>query len=290
MTLAGLSAALAFSSFAAENEGWISLFDGKTLNGWKVVGGENKFVVENGVIKGEGVPSTCGINTFLMADKEYGDFDFKVEFLCENANSGVQFRSAMREKYDPKWDWNPFKEGLHKVYGYQAEITPDGANAGRIYDEERRGYRNGIIWLDTGTPQKRLAAAMASFKKGDWNEMRVRCEGVHVQTWLNGNPVADLYDEMSTRGLLGLQVHLQGPAKDGETFVPGVVRFRNPRIRELKGPKSTVRFFRMDPAVAAKCQNAGGTNDLVVLRQGDRTVVRLNGFEVYDSLPKHDCQ
>ena len=288
MSVVGLSVALAFSSFAAEDDGWISLFDGKTLNGWKVVGGENKFVVEDGVIKGYGVPSDCGINTFLMADKEYGDFDFKVEFLCESGNSGVQFRSATRTKFDPKWDWSTFREGLHKVYGYQAEITPDGSNTGRIYDEERRGYRNGIIFLDTGTPQERLAVAKASFRKGDWNEMRVRCEGVHVQTWLNGKPVADLYDEMSTKGLLGLQVHLQGPAKDGEKFVPGVVRFRNLCIRELKGPKSTARFFRTDPAITAKCQNAGGTNDLVVLRQGDRTVVRLNGFEVYDSLPKHD--
>ena len=288
MSVVGLSAVLAFSSFAAADDEWVSLFDGKTLNGWKVVGGENKFSVENGVIKGEGVPSTCGINTFLVTEKEHADFDFKVEFLIESGNSGVQFRSATRTKFDPKWDWNPFKEGLHKVFGYQAEITPDGSNTGRIYDEERRGYRNGIVFLDTGTPQERLAVAKASFRKGDWNEMRVRCEGVHVQTWLNGNPVADLYDEMSEKGMLGLQVHLQGPAKEGERFVPGVVRFRNPRIKELKGPKSTARFFRMDPAITAKCQNAGGTNNLVVLSQDDRTVVRLNGFEVYDSLPRHD--
>ena len=233
MSVVGLSVALAFSSFAAADDGWVPLFDGKTLNGWKVVGGENKFSVKDGVIRGEGVPSDCGINTFLVTEKEYANFDFKVEFLIESGNSGVQFRSATREKYDPAWDWNPFKEGLHKVFGYQAEITPDGSNTGRIYDEERRGYRNGIVFLDTGTPQERAEVAKASFKKGDWNEMRVRCEGTHIQTWLNGNPVADLADDFDGKGFIGLQMHLQRPPKDGEAFVPGVAKFRNIRIREL---------------------------------------------------------
>ena len=233
MSVAGLCVVVALSSFAAADDGWVSLFDGKTLNGWKVVGGENKFSVEDGVIKGVGVPSDCGINTFLVTEKEYADFDLIVEFICENGNSGVQFRSRTREKYDPKWDWSPFKEGLHKVFGYQAEITPTGDNTGRIYDEERRGYRNGVIWLDTGTPTNRAAAATASFRKGDWNEMRVRCEGRHIQTWLNGNPVADLEDDFDRKGFVGLQVHLQTLPKDGEKFVPGIVKFRNIRIKEL---------------------------------------------------------
>ena len=219
---------------AGGNGDYVPIFDGKTLNGWKVVGGENKFSVEDGVIKGVGVPSDIGINTFLVTEKEYADFDLKVEFLIESGNSGVQFRSKTREKYDPKWDWNPFKEGLHKVFGYQAEITPDGGCTGRIYDEERRGYRNGVIWLDTQTPAERAAAAKASFRKGGWNEMRVRCEGKHIQTWLNGKPVADLEDDFDAKGFIGLQMHLQRPPKEGETFKPGVVKFRNIRIREIR--------------------------------------------------------
>jgi len=226
--------ALAFGSFA--EDGFVSLFDGKTLDGWKILGGEAKFSVENGCIKGEGVPSDLGINTFLTTEKTYGDFDLKVEFNCESGNSGVQFRSETREKYDPAWDWSPFKEGLHKVFGYQAEITPDGASTGRIYDEERRGYRDGVVWLDTHTPQSRLQEAERSFRKGDWNTMEVRCEGPHIRTWLNGHLVADFRDEMTPRGLIGLQVHQQGPKKEGVAFKPMVVRFRNARIKELPAP------------------------------------------------------
>ena len=150
------SAALALSSFAAEDEGWVSLFDGKSLDGWKVVGGENKFSVEDGVIKGESVPSDIGINTFLMHGKEYANFDLKVEFNIESGNSGIQFRSfdRERERFRPR----------RQVFGYQAEITPNGGSTGRIYDEERRGYRKGQVWLDKDTPQNRLNAAQAGFK------------------------------------------------------------------------------------------------------------------------------
>lgn len=63
--------------------------------------------------------------------------------------------------------------------------------------------------------------------------MRVRCEGPHIQTWLNGNIVADFNDDLDAKGFIGLQVHLQTPPKDGEKFVPGVVKFRNIRIKEL---------------------------------------------------------
>ena len=219
-----------------EEEGWMPLFDGRTLNGWKIVGGENKFCVEDGVIRGYDVPSEIGINTFLVTEKEYSDFDLKVEFLCEGCNSGIQFRSATRDRFDPEWDWHPFPEGLQKVFGYQAEITPNGGCTGRIYDEERRGYRNGVIWLDQGTPRERALAAEKSFRKGGWNEMRVRCDGPRIRTWVNGNPVADIHDGMTRSGFIGLQVHVAHPPKDGKPFVSSGIRFRNIRIREFAPP------------------------------------------------------
>ena len=229
MSVAGLSVALAVSSFAAEDEGWVSLFDGKTLTGWKVVGGENRFSVEDGVIRGESVPSDIGINTFLMHGKEYANFDLKVEFNIESGNSGIQFRSfdREREQFRPR----------RQVFGYQAEITPNGGSTGRIYDEERRGYRKGQVWLDKDTPQNRLNAAMAGFKKGDWNEMRILCEDGRIRTWLNGRAVADLTDDVDRFGYIGLQVHYAGPKPKDKPFKPGVVRFRNIRIKELPPEK-----------------------------------------------------
>lgn len=207
----------------------VALFDGKTLNGWKVVGGENRFSVEDGVIRGESVPSDIGINTFLMYGKEYANFDLKVEFNIESGNSGIQFRSFDRERdqFRPR----------RQVFGYQAEITPDGGSTGRIYDEERRGYRKGQVWLDKDTPQNRLNAAKAGFKKGDWNEMRILCEDGRIRTWLNGRAVADLTDDVDRYGYIGLQVHYAGPKPKDKPFKPSVVRFRNIRIKELPPEK-----------------------------------------------------
>lgn len=205
--------------------GWKPLFDGKTLEGWSVKGGENTFTVEDGCIVGRGVPSDIGINTFLVTDRCYSDFDLKVEFLIEGGNSGVQFRSRDRlSRFPPR----------RLVYGYQAEIQPDGGSTGRIYDEERRGYEGGRIWLDTDiTPGPRLAAAKASFRKGGWNEMRIVCRGPSIKTYLNGLPVVDMEDSLDKSGFIGLQVHFQRRPAKGAAFTPGVVRFRNIFVREL---------------------------------------------------------
>ena len=221
--------ALAVLNGGAAEEGFVQLFDGKSLDGWKVVGGENKFSVEDGVIKGESVPSDIGINTFLMHDKEFANFDLKVEFNIESGNSGIQFRSfdRDREQFRPR----------RQVFGYQAEITPDGGATGRIYDEERRGYRKGQVWLDKDTPEGRLNAAKSGFKKGGWNEMRILCEDGHIRTWLNGRAVADFTDDVDRFGFIGLQVHYAGPQPKDKPFKPSVVRFRNIRIKELPPEK-----------------------------------------------------
>ena len=114
--------------------------------------------------------------------------------------------------------------------------------------------------------------------------MRVRCDGPSIRTWRNGHLVADLLDDARASGFIGLQIHVQGPAKPGVKFVPGVARFRNPRIKELPRPKSAkIVNSAMNANIAAKVLGEGGTNDFSVVTFGDRTVLRLNGFEVYDS-------
>ena len=97
---AAASAGLADCAASACEDGFVPLFDGRTLAGWSVRGGENQFSVEDGCIKGVAVPSDVGINTFLVTDKSYGDFDLKVEFRIEGGNSGIQFRATDRS-YDP---------------------------------------------------------------------------------------------------------------------------------------------------------------------------------------------
>ncbi len=83
-----------FFSFAQTDlQGWTSLFDGKSLSGWKQVAGTAIYKIENGTIVGSTVAHSP--NTFLISEKEYGDFVLELEVKIEDttSNSGIQFRS-----------------------------------------------------------------------------------------------------------------------------------------------------------------------------------------------------
>jgi hypothetical protein len=63
--------------------------------------------------------------------------------------------------------------------------------------------------------------------------MRVVCRGSNIKTYLNGNLVVDMEDDLDKSGFIGLQVHFQKRPKKGTKFAPGVVMFKNIRIKEL---------------------------------------------------------
>jgi hypothetical protein len=188
---------------ADEDEpGFVPLFDGKTLDGWKKVGGMATYRVEDGMIVGEVGP---GSNTFLRTEKTYGDFILKLDAKLDvPGNSGIQFRSHQRAE-----------EG-GRVFGYQCEIDPsDRAWTAGIYDEGRRGWLYDL---------KDHPEAQKAFQKDDWNRFVIEARGDHLRTWLNGVPVADLHDAMDKEGFIALQVHA---GKEGR------IRWKNIRIKEL---------------------------------------------------------
>ncbi len=203
---------LLFSSaaFAQKKEPaeWVTLFDGKTLDGWVQRGGVAKYTVEDGAIVGTTVPKTP--NSFLCTEKEYGDFILELEFQVDSTlNCGVQIRSNSLPDY---------KDG--RVHGYQVEIDPsDRAWSGGIYDEARRG------WLDD---HKDNPAARYAFRQNQWNQFRIEAVGARIRTFINGVQAADLIDAMTLKGFIGLQVH--GIGNREETLQ---VRYRNIRIQDL---------------------------------------------------------
>lgn len=200
---------------AGDKDGWVSLFDGKTLKGWEQHNGTATYRVEDGVIVGktsEGSP-----NSFLCSKKDYSDFELKFEVKVDDQlNSGVQIRSVS----DPN-----NKNG--RVHGPQVEIATNGT-AGFIYGEAL-----GTGWL---SPDEARADAkkQAAFKKGEWNKYHVKADGKTIKTWVNGVPVADLVDDKSgmAKGFLGLQVH---GIKRGTG--PYEVRWRNLELKDLSESK-----------------------------------------------------
>ena len=96
--------------FAADKDtdGWVALFDGKTLNGWVQHGGKAKYVVEAGELVGSSVPNTS--NSFLCTEREFGNFVLELEFRVDaGLNSGVQIRSHCYT--EPKeYEWQSEKK------------------------------------------------------------------------------------------------------------------------------------------------------------------------------------
>src|SRR5262245_33378185 len=98
------------------------LFDGKTLTGWTVKGGTAKYRVEDGMIIGTSVQS--GPNTFLTTARDYADFSFECEVLCDRElNSGFQIRSHIYAKDTPQPSQPNRIRKAGEVYGYQCEVS-----------------------------------------------------------------------------------------------------------------------------------------------------------------------
>src|ERR1700761_4688709 len=153
-------------------QSWKPLFDGKTLDGWKKLAGTAEYKVEDGAIVGSSVPNSG--NTFLVTEKEYGDFilEMDVKITDTTANSGVQVRSH----YDPAGH-----QGKGLVYGCQFEIDPSSRKwSGGIYDEGRRD------WLYPGSLN---AKAQDAFKIGVYNHIRIECIGHEMKTWIGDRAI-----------------------------------------------------------------------------------------------------
>ena len=165
-----------------------SLFNGKDLKGWTNYGTEKWYVKDGLLICESGPDKQYG---YLATNDYYKDFDLTLKFRqLANGNSGVFFRS--------------FIEPPVKVHGWQTEVAPQGQDTGGIYESYGRG------WLEQIPDEKENI-----LKEGEWNTMRIRVVGDHVQTWLNGEPMVDFHDDKIGKadGRIALQIHDGGGIK-----------------------------------------------------------------------------
>ncbi len=194
------AAALAACLTAAEPAagGWIPLFNGKDLTGWK--GDAALWTVEDGVLVGrcEGLKKS----SYLVSEASFADFEmeFDIKLSGTNANSGVQYRSTIDpKKVDP--------------VGYQADIGQ--VYWGSIYvTDERFGLLAGAkeeVWKKAVKPD-------------DWNRYTIRAEGDRHVLTINGVTTVEATDGRHKDGILALQLHVGAKME---------ARFRNLRIRRL---------------------------------------------------------
>ena len=178
----------------------VELFNGRDLTGWEAYGTEKWYVDKDGLLVCESGPDKK--YGYLATREYYDDFDLTVEFKqLANGNSGVFFRSCV--------------EPPVKVHGWQCEVAPKNHDTAGIYESYGRG------WLVQIPDEKE-----SILKEGDWNTLRLKVQGDRVQTWLNGEEMADITDAKigAAQGRIALQIHDGGGIK---------VLWRNIRLTTL---------------------------------------------------------
>jgi hypothetical protein len=161
-------------------QGFTALFDGKTLDGWKMVNTQDNFLVKNGVLvmdRGKG---------WLATEKAFGDFELRIRyrFVTPGADSGVFIRSSLEGK-----NWTS--------RGYQIQ-NMDNETLGRV------------IGMGVKIPkedQRYDADRVRSLKKpaGHWQDLVIRASGKSVSVSLNGDNVASADNTELLDGHIGLQ-------------------------------------------------------------------------------------
>jgi hypothetical protein len=194
----------------ATETGFVSLFDGKSLTGWKLVRGRGPgYLVKDGTLV---CPLDGGGN--LFTEKEYSNFVFRFEFKTEpGGNNGVGIRAPL--------------EGDAAYQGMEIQILDDGHEKykGKIRPEQHHGSVYDVIPASTG----HLKPA------GQWNQEEIMANGSRIRVTLNGAVILNA-DLNSVRDEEKLKKHPGLKNKSGHIGFLGhgsLVEFRNIRIKTL---------------------------------------------------------
>jgi len=195
LLLAFLASCFSSQCVAATN----SLFNSRDLSGWVTMHG-GQWTIEDGAIVGRNGtnwstnPEKSG--SWLRSAREYSNFTLELEYAINaRGNSGIFIRSALEK--------NPAFTGHEMQILDDHGREPKKSSTGALYD---------VI----------AASKNMSRPAGEWNQVRIDCDGPRIQMTMNGEAIIDYRTARLTRGYIGLQNH----------DTNAVVRFRNIRVTE----------------------------------------------------------
>lgn len=238
----GLAVALnlGVSAWAAEeSDGWIALFDGKTLDGWRASENPGGFQVVDGTIAFEGARSHL-FYTGPVQNADFKNFELQVEVLARPfANSGVYFHTAYQEKGFPG-------------RGFEVQVSNTHRGGSGYVEMKKTGSLYGI---------RNLYKALV--KDDECFKLQVAVRNGHVQIHLNGRLVVDYVEpdnppsdpNRPRRRLSRGTFALQGHDPESKVF------FRNIRVKPLPDdmPFHSVAPVQFD-SVDAQLVRLGGAN------------------------------
>ncbi|NIJ51551.1 3-keto-disaccharide hydrolase [Dyadobacter arcticus] len=211
------------TAIAQEKGKWVTLFDGKSLNGWH--SWQSDKVLPQWKIEDKAIVLAEKGGKDLVTDKEYGDFELELEWkIAEGGNSGIIYHVIEDKKYCCPYSTGP------EIQVLDDEKHPD-SKAGKAGN-----HKSGSLY-DMLPPNDIKVVKPA----GQWNKAKIVIKGGHGESWLNGKKVVDFptqgadWDKLvagskfktwegfgaSSKGKIALQDH------------GNQVSFRNIRIKEL---------------------------------------------------------
>jgi len=198
---------LSVSGAASAAPPWVSLMNGRNLDGWESVGDGFWNVLKDGTLVGQRDPSKSIHQAWLYSKQEFGDFELELDFWTrQGGNSGVSILDSSRGRYSFGPEWEPSKTPSH--IGYEIQISFS-------YPGDR---------YPTGSVYNFVEAKLGAQVENDWNHLSIEHRRGLVRVRLNGQLVAEhpRDADRAVRGPIGLQLH------DKNT----VAMFRNIRIRQ----------------------------------------------------------
>lgn len=223
---------LSLRSLAWKPTGAKSLFDGKTLDGWKVFKANPKQARSMYSVTKEGWLNVKDGPGDLQTVGQYADFVLQLECLSngKHLNSGLFFR-CLPDQYQQGYEMqirNQFTPGTNQKYTVE-EYDPTTHKLAR-----KRVVESPAVDYGTGAIYRRVPAREGVSKDGEWFTMTLIAHGRHIATWVNGVQQVDWTDNRpaatnarqgyrSTAGALSIQGH--DPTTD--------LSFRNFRLVEL---------------------------------------------------------
>ena len=231
--------------FQDVDSGFVSIFDGKTLDNWE--GDPVYWRIENGCIVGEITPETIvKRNTFIIwKGGAPGDFELKADYrISDKGNSGINYRSE-------RMDDHPYA-----LRGYQCDIDGKNSYTGQNYEERKRttlAYLGQKVLVNTqekpGSPDSfdkniennawksvkvvsslgNIDSLNANIRDNDWNTCHIIARGNRLLHYVNGVLMSDVTDEDTVNralsGFIGVQVHVGPPMK---------VEYKNIKLKSLE--------------------------------------------------------
>jgi len=199
----------------ADGDGFVSIFDGKTLDGWHTVPKESEpdWTVRDGVIVGHG---TIDRPSYLVwKDEHLRNFELELRYrLPGKGNTGIDIRKQ------------PALTGRRAFQSYHADlghvgIGPHILGAWDFHFAVRKEYpcnRGTRLVIDEEGKAHAAplagAIALADIRPHQWNDVRVVARGNHFQFFINGKPASEFTDNAKhgqlDQGAIGLQIHDKG--------------------------------------------------------------------------------